>query len=100
MVSKVKMYTNNKNSTIEDATFPTHKGRNVLTINALFDGGADGGAFQQELTSMLDNLEDKVISVGTAIGIQTKTYNRAKLKLIGRRFGDEIIHNTSAIGLE
>ena len=49
--------------------------------HSLFDGGADGGAFQQELTSMLDNLEDKVISVGTAIGVQTKTYNRAKLKM-------------------
>ena len=66
----------------------------------MFDGGADGGAFQQELSSILDNLEDKIISVGTAIGNQTKTYNRAKLKLIGNRFGEEVIHNTSAIALD
>ena len=41
MVSRVKMYTNNKNATIDDTTFSTHNGRDVITMNALFDGGAD-----------------------------------------------------------
>ena len=73
MVSRVKMYTNNNNATIDDTSFSTHNGRNVITMNALFDGGADGGAFQQEHTSLIEPLEDKIISVGTAIGVQTKT---------------------------
>ena len=38
--------------------------------------------------------------MGTAIGVQTKTYDRAKLKLIANRFGEEIIQNTSALALE
>ena len=36
----------------------------------------------------------------TAIGIDQKEYSRAKLKLIGNRFQEEIIHNMSIIGLK
>ena len=35
--------------------------------------------------------------IGTAIGIDQKEYSRAKLKLIGNRCQEEIIHNMSAI---
>ena len=48
---------------------------------------------------MVDKLETKTIAVGTAIGMEVKEDNRAKLKLIGHRFQEEQIVNMSAICL-
>ena len=41
-----------------------------------------------------------MMAIGTAIGVDQNEYSRAKLKLIGNRFQEEIIHNMSAIGLK
>ena len=48
----------------------------------MFDGGAVGGAFDENLTEVLDTLESKTVSVETAIG----KYDRGKLKIISNRF--------------
>ena len=66
-----------------DAQKDTVKGRPVLTTNALFDGGAEGGGFYESIIEIIDTLESKTIPVGTAIGVDQKEYNMAKLKLIG-----------------
>ena len=99
MVSKVKICVNKEGAQLADASYESHKGRRVLTINALFDGGADGGGFDENIIDLLDSLESRRIAVGTAIGTNVKEYNRAKLKLVGNRFQEEVIHNMSAIGL-
>jgi hypothetical protein len=97
MISKVKIYVNKDGQELADASYEMHKGRRVLTLNALFDGGADGGGFDETIIDLVDSLESKRLTVGTAIGANTKEYSRAKLKLIGNRFQEEIIHNMSAI---
>jgi hypothetical protein len=78
MVSKVKICVKEEGKQLADAFYESHKGRQVLTINALFDGGADGGGFDENIIDLLDSLESRRIAVGTAIGTNVKEYNRAK----------------------
>ena len=71
---------------LEDAKYETVKGRPVLTTNALFDGGADGGGFDESIMELIDSLESRTMAIRTATGIDQKEYSRAILKLIGNRF--------------
>jgi hypothetical protein len=63
MVSKVKICVNKEGKQLADACYESHKGRQVLTINALFDGGADGGGFDENIIDLLDSLESRRIAV-------------------------------------
>ena len=56
MISKVKIYVNKDGQELADASYETHKGRRVLTLNALFDGGADGGGFDETIIDLVDSL--------------------------------------------
>ena len=77
MVSKIKICVKEEGQHLPDAIYEKHKGRQVLTINALFDGGADGGGFDENIIEVLDSLESRRIAVGTAIGTNVKEYSRA-----------------------
>ena len=83
-----------------DVEYGKHGKRDVVSANALFDGGADGGGFDEEIIEMVERLEARTIAVGTAIGVDVKQYNRAKLKLVGNRFQEEQIFNIKKGGLE
>ena len=100
MVSQVQICINQKGEPMEDAKYDIVKGRPVITTNAFFDGGADGGGFDESIRDMIDSLESRTMAIGTAIGVDQKEYRRAKLQLIGNRFQNEIVHNMSAIGLK
>jgi hypothetical protein len=100
MVSRVQICIIQEGEPLEDAKYETVKGRTVLTTNAPFVGGADGGRFDESIMELIDSLESRTMAIGTAIGVDQKEYSRAKLKLIGNRFQEEIIHNMSAIGLK
>ena len=58
-----------------DTQKDTVKGRPVLTTNALFDGGGEGGGFYESIIELIHNLESKTIPVGTAIGVDQKDHN-------------------------
>ena len=81
MVSQVQICINHKGEPLEDAIYDTVKERPVLATNALFDGGADGGGFNESIMNLIDQLESRTMAIGTAIGIDQKEYSRAKLKL-------------------
>ena len=75
--------------------------RSASTIkDALFDGGANGGGFNESIMNLIDSLESRKMAIGTAIGIDQKEYSGAKLKVIRNRFQEEIIHNMNAIGFK
>ena len=90
MVSQVQICIDQKGDPLEDAKYDTVKGRPVITTNALFYGGADGGGFDESIRDMIDSLESRTMAIGTAIGVDQKEYSRAKRKLIGNRFQNEV----------
>ena len=71
MVSVVQICINQEGEPLEGAKYETVKGR--------------------------PSRQYRIMAIGTVIGVDQKEYSRAKLKLIGNRFQEEIIHKMSAI---